>query len=131
MSRPGGDPTKIATLSPDGRRQATLTIQGTLTFLSSTYTCSFQGNKQRAQADQVVANGVALINQPGINLPGTTRGNLRIGTVLTIINNTATTPIVGRFGNLADGTIIGLAGGNFQANYEGGDGNDLTLTVVP
>ena len=127
----GGDPTKIAMLSPGGAQQATLTIQGALTFLSSTYTCTYQGNSQRVQADQVVANGVNLINQPGFNFPGKTRGALRVGTVLKIINNTAATPIAGRFGNLADGAIIAVAGGNFQANYEGGDGNDLTMTVVP
>jgi len=31
---------------------------------------------------------------------------------------------------LPDGGIITIGANNFQANYEGGDGNDLTLTVV-
>ena len=31
----------------------------------------------------------------------------------------------------SDGEIIIANGNNFQASYEGGDGNDLTLTVVP
>ena len=28
-----------------------------------------------------------------------------------------------------DGAILAVSGDNFQASYEGGDGNDLTLTV--
>ena len=44
----------------------------------------------------------------------------------------ATTPISGVFANLADGAIINATAGNrLQASYTGGDGNDLTLTVVP
>jgi len=26
---------------------------------------------------------------------------------------------------------MGIGSNTFQANYEGGDGNDLTLTVIP
>ena len=37
----------------------------------------------------------------------------------------------GTFSNLADGAIVTVNGNNFQPSYEGGDGNDLTLTVVP
>jgi hypothetical protein len=51
--------------------------------------------------------------------------------VFTVIDNTAAVPISGSFSNLPDeGTI--MAGNNtFQADYQGGDGNDLILTVVP
>jgi len=38
--------------------------------------------------------------------------------------------ISGTFANLADGAIITVGSDNFQASYSGGDGNDLTLTVV-
>jgi hypothetical protein len=37
----------------------------------------------------------------------------------------------GTFRKLPDGGIVTINGNNLQANYEGGDGNDLTLTVVP
>ena len=33
--------------------------------------------------------------------------------------------------NLPDGATITSGNNTFQANYEGGNGNDLTLTVVP
>ena len=51
--------------------------------------------------------------------------------MFTVINNSATTPIAGVFINLADGLVFTSNGNNFQVSYEGGTGNDLTLTVVP
>ena len=128
----GGDSLAPSFLSPGSRQQATLTIQGSLTFsISGTYNCSYKGRGRNVQFDQVVANGVIIQDAAGFNFPGTTQGNLPLGTVLTVISNTSSTPITGTFSNLPDGTIFAAAGGNFQANYEGGDGNDLTLTVVP
>ena len=56
---------------------------------------------------------------------------MKRGMVLTVISNTSANPISGDFSNLADGAIVNVNGNNFQASYEGGDGNDLTLTVVP
>ena len=35
------------------------------------------------------------------------------------------------FSNLPDGSTVTIGSNTFQADYEGGDGNDLTLTVVP
>jgi hypothetical protein len=66
-----------------------------------------------------------------IGLSGHTRGTLTQGLVLTLISNTSANPIIGAFSNLPDGGIVTIDGNNFQASYEGGDGNDLTLTVVP
>ena len=56
---------------------------------------------------------------------------LPLGTVFTAINNTSATPITGTFINLPDGSILTLGPNNFEVSYSGGDGNDLTLTVVP
>ena len=60
-----------------------------------------------------------------------------IGTQLTVVNNTATPaashPIIGTFTNLPQGGMISATYGgttySFQANYAGGDGNDLVLTA--
>jgi hypothetical protein len=65
-----------------------------------------------------------------IALSGQTQGALRQGLVLTLISNTSVNPISGTFSNLPDSGIVTINGNNFQASYEGGDGNDLTLTVV-
>ena len=47
-----------------------------------------------------------------------------------MISNTAATPIAGAFGNLSENEIITIQGKSLRASYKGGDGNDLTLTVV-
>jgi hypothetical protein len=51
------------------------------------------------------------------------------GMVLLVISKTSTSP--GVFGNLADGSTFTSGPNSFRVSYEGGDGNDLTLTVVP
>ena len=56
---------------------------------------------------------------------------LATGTVFTVISNTAATAILGTFANLPDGGTIQIGNNTYQADYEGGDGNDLTLTVIP
>ncbi len=53
------------------------------------------------------------------------------GAVLEVIDNTGADAIAGTFANLADGSVLQVGGVKFQASYSGGDGNDLTLTVVP
>lgn len=39
--------------------------------------------------------------------------------------------MMGTFSNLADGSTFTVNGNTFQADYERGTGNDLTLTVEP
>ena len=108
-----------------------LTAPGTLTLNSdATYTYIFKAKRNKAHTDLVIANGVT-INGATLSLSGQTQGRLRQGLVLTVISNTSANPISGTFSNLPDGGIITINGINFEASYEGGDGNDLTLTVVP
>ncbi len=115
-----------------GMVQATLTIQNILTLKSdATYTCTIKARRNRAKTDVVIANGVTIDSGAKINLHGTVRGTLRQGLVLTLVSNTAANPMSGTFSNLPDGAIVTVNGNNLQADYEGGDGNDLTLTVVP
>jgi hypothetical protein len=112
-------------------KQATLSIQSALTFNSdATYTCTFKAKKNKAKTDKVIANGVT-INGATLNLVGQSQGSLKRGLRLTLISNTSANPISGTFSNLPDDGIVTINGNNFQASYEGGDGNDLTLTVVP
>ena len=110
----------------------TLIIQGALTLNDdSTYTYTFKKNRNGTKADQVIANGVTINSGAMIALSGHTSVALRQGLVLTLISNTSANPISGTFSNLPDGGIVTINGNNLQASYEGGDGNDLTLTVVP
>jgi fibronectin-binding autotransporter adhesin len=115
-----------------GSTPLTLTIRSSLTFNSdSIYTYTFKAKGNKSKIDKVIANGVTINSGASFNLSGTAQGHLTQGLVLTVIKNTAATPISGTFSNLPDGAIVTVNGNNLQASYTGGDGNDLTLTVVP
>ena len=123
-----------ASLAPAGgtQIQSTLSLLSSLTFNgNATYTYTFKAKKKQAKSDKVIANGVTIASDATISLSGLTQGHLMPGLVLTLIRNTSADPISGTFSNLPDGGIVTINGNNFQANYAGGDGNDLTLTVVP
>src|SRR5205085_11082591 len=105
------------------------TIQSAVHFKGGVY--NYQLDTRKAQGDQLVANGVSIENQDGFNFSPIGRKTLPVGQVFVAISNTAPTPISGTFGNLPDNSTIRVGRNTFQANYEGGDGNDLTLTVVP
>ena len=104
---------------------------GTVLFSSELTTCTFKAKPNRAKTDQVIANGIGINSGAMIELIGHTRGTLTQGMVLTLISNTSADPISGTFSNLPDGSIVTIKGNTFLVSYSGGDGNDLTLTVVP
>src|SRR5207249_3400205 len=79
-----------------------LTIQSALTFsVDATYTVDV--NSSNATADEVVANGVTINSGAQFSFADLGSGTLTPGTVFTVINNTAATPIAGTFINLPDG----------------------------
>src|SRR4030095_8114536 len=121
-----------AALAPGrkGTKTDPLTILSALTFqLDSTY--KFELKASSGNADKVVANGVTINNGAQFSFTDLGSGVLPTGTVFTTVDNTAATPIAGTFGNLADGSTFTIGSNTYQADYQGGDGNDLTLTVVP
>ena len=120
-----------AILGPGARGiiPGTLTIKRTLTLMTdATYKCTL--DSRTPAADQVKAKGVII---EGAQVLFDDRGDtvLATGTVFTVISNTAATAILGTFANLPDGGTIQIGNNTYQADYEGGDGNDLTLTVIP
>jgi autotransporter-associated beta strand protein len=120
-----------AFLAPEvpGSQTATFTIQSGLTLnADATYDCDLNSSTT-ATADQVVALDVTINSGAQILLDDLGAGTLPTGTVFTIINNTAATPIAGTFSNLADSSTIAIGSNTYLVSYEGGDGNDLTLTV--
>jgi autotransporter-associated beta strand protein len=118
--------------SAAAKQPVTLSLTNTLTFNSdATYTCTLQASKKKSANDEVVANGVTIASGAQFNLAAKVQGKLKAGTSFTVISNTASTPISGTFANLADGASLTVGNTKLQASYEGGDGNDLTLTVVP
>ena len=122
-----------AFLAPGGRGGqpgGPLKIQRTLTF-NSDATYNFGLNSNDTTADEVIANGVTINSGAQFSFTDFGTGTLPPGTVFTVIDNTAATPIAGTFSNLPDGSMFTINGNTYQANYEGGNGNNLTLTVVP
>ena len=107
-------------------KKVTLTIQELLTF-NADATYSFGLKNKRAE---IVANRVTIMSGAQFTMTAPNR-RLPAHKTATVISNTSATPISGTFANLPDGGTITVGNNTFQANYEGGDGNDLTLTVLP
>ena len=119
-----------AFLCPGVNGIGTLTLNGRLTFRPrGVYQCDL--DLTRVRSDQVAAAQVFIRGGAWFSLTAHGWRTLPVGSVLTVINNTGTESIRGVFSNLADGAIVSVKGNNLQVSYEGGDGNDLTLTVVP
>jgi autotransporter-associated beta strand protein len=113
------------------KQPVTLSLANTLTFnADATYTCALQATKKKSANDEVVADGVTINSGTQFNLVAKVQGKLKARTSFTVISNTASTPISGTFANLADGAILTVGNTKLLASYEGGGGNDLTLTVL-
>ena len=126
----GSSPGAILLPGNSATKPGTLTINSTLTF-NSDATYEVELNSSTATADKVVASGVTINSGAQFSFADVGGSALPPGTVFTAIDNIAATPIAGTFSNLADGPIFTSKGNTYRANYQGGDGNDLTLTVVP
>jgi fibronectin-binding autotransporter adhesin len=109
---------------------ATLALRKTLT-LRADSTYSYKLNTNNARADQVIAKGVTIEAGAQFSFQAVANRILTIGTVFTAINNTSANAITGTFVNLPDNSTFTAGRNNYQVSYEGGTGNDLTLTVVP
>jgi hypothetical protein len=121
-----------ASLAPSKgvKKPATLTIQGALT-LDDDSTYIYKLDTKKPASDEVVANGVTIDSGAKFSLRRSGTNALTLGQLFTVISNTAATPIAGTFHNLPSGKILTVNGSKLQTSYTGGDGNDLTLTVVP
>jgi len=134
----GGDVTvgdgsrRPATLFPGQsvNRCDTLTMQSTLTFQSDGI-YKFDLDTRTATSDVVVANGVTIDSAALFDFSSVGHRRLPIGTIFIVIDNISANPITGTFSNLPDQSTFIINGNEYQVSYQGGDGNDLTLTVVP
>lgn len=115
-----------------GMKPATLRLSDALTFQNdATYLWTLNNVKRKVNFDEVVANGVTIQTGAKFSVVQSVSGRLSQGLILTVIENTASTPIAGEFSNLADGSTLTIGINHLKVSYNGGDGNDLTLTVVP
>lgn len=126
----GSGPGALLQPAVGASKPTTLTVQSALIFKADgTYTWKL--NTKKAKADQVVANGATIESGAQFNFTAVANQQLTAGTVFTALSNTSAAPISGTFANLPDGSTFTAGRNTFQVSYEGGDGNDLTLTVVP
>jgi hypothetical protein len=106
----------------------TLSVASSLTFgFRASYKADL--NSTTVTADEVTAFGVTISSGARIAIDDLGSGTLAPGTVFTVISNTAATAIAGTFSNLADNSALTVGSNTYLVSYEGGDGNDLTLTV--
>jgi autotransporter-associated beta strand protein len=126
----GSGPGAILAPGKTATTTGTLTVQGTVRF-NSDATYKVQLNSTAGRADRIVANGVTIDSGAQFSFSDVGNGTLPPATIFTAIDNTSVNPIAGTFSNLPDGATFSSNGNTYQASYEGGDGNDLTLTVVP
>jgi autotransporter-associated beta strand protein len=113
-----------------GTGTTTLSVQKKVTFSGASYYV-WRVKTISTQADKVIGRGVIISRGAFFTGLGIGSTALPPGTAFTAIENTSSAPISGTFRNFPDGGTIQLGNNTFQANYEDGDGNDLTLTVVP
>ncbi len=121
-----------ATLAPGSgvRVPATLTIQRAMTLGAGT---NFQVDLKPTgtpAADQVKVAGATIAGGVTLSLRETSRMAPPVGTVFTVIANTSALPTVGTFAGLGEGATIVINGQTFAISYQGGDGNDVTLTYL-
>jgi autotransporter-associated beta strand protein len=121
-----------AVLSPGASANVigVFTLLDTLTFRSDG-SCEIQLDSTTVTADRVIAQGVTIESGAEITVTDLGSSTLPVGTSFILIDNSATTAIAGAFTNLPDGGTLTVGSNTFAADYQGGDGNDLTLTVTP
>ncbi|MEP7248851.1 MAG: autotransporter-associated beta strand repeat-containing protein [Spartobacteria bacterium] len=109
---------------------AQLTIGSQLSFRRAAYYCTL--DRDTVTSDVVQARGIDIRSGSFI-LDTTGSFPLPVGAVFTVLNNISAKPIRGTFDSLPEGSVIQLfsPSNNLVVSYVGGDGNDMTLTVVP
>ena len=76
--------------------------------------------------DQVNVTGSVTL---GGTLDAVIYSNVTLGEEYVIISNDGVDSVTGTFSGLADDSIVSISGTDFIIDYDGGDGNDVTLTA--
>ncbi len=95
---------------------------------NSNFDVQLNGTTAGSGYDQLKVNGTVTLNG-NLNvdlLPGF----VNVNDTFTIIVNDDSDAVVGTFNGLSEGGLFSVSGDYFQISYEGGDGNDVTLTNV-
>ncbi|MDX2036629.1 MAG: Ig-like domain repeat protein [Isosphaeraceae bacterium] len=115
-----------ATVHPGGS-PGTLNVESLTLDASSTFDLDLDGS-ETSQYSRVISSG--LVTLAGAALDVTFGFTPDAGDILTIIDNTSGSPISGTFAGLPDGTIFARGGYTMRIEYDGGSGDDVTLTLL-
>jgi autotransporter-associated beta strand protein len=127
------DPGATINGNPNGR----LTFNGN-TLLRSGSFLDLEISGSTTFFDRIRVNGTVNVNGSVLNIvPGSTNPNPPLGTTFTIVENDGTDPVQGLFVHPTAGLSIpddaafnDVSGRQFRINYNGGDGNDVTVTFL-
>jgi hypothetical protein len=104
------------------------TFTGDVTFQAGA-TLRVDLNGPVGQFSQLQVGGV--VNLSGSTLQIVTGFSPGLNSSFKIIDNNSNSSVVGSFAGLPQGATLVANGLAFQISYQGGDGNDVVLTVVP
>ncbi len=118
-----------AVLKP-GNSIGTITLGGLTTAADALI--EIELNSDTSATDQIIVNGDVTLGSGIASLSVTDSGSTELlaGTVLTLISNTSGTTS-GYFADLTDGSELIVGVNTFLIDYDGGAGNDVTLTIIP
>ncbi|MFO0789325.1 MAG: right-handed parallel beta-helix repeat-containing protein [Pirellulales bacterium] len=123
--------TKVVTLVPTSAPTSStgqITLTGNLTLDSNDTLQAELNGTAPALYDSFVVNGTVALGGASLVL---SRGfNPFPGDEFLLIDNDGADPVSGIFAGYNDGDVITIAGIPFTINYDGGTGNDVTLTVA-
>ena len=113
-----------------GNSPGILTINGGLTASDVSGSLDFElnGPTPGAEYDRVAVTGAVAL---GATLNVTLNFAAPTGQVFTIIDSAGTDAVVGTFAGKGEGSTIVAGGRALRVSYVGGDGNDVTVTVIP
>lgn len=111
-----------------GQSPGCLTVGNTT--ISGYFDVELGGTNVCTQYDQLIVNGT--INLSGATLNVSLYGSYapNVGETFVVINNNGSDAVTGTFDDVSQGDIISVNNYLFRVSYTGGDGNDITLTVV-
>lgn len=121
------------TLAP-GASAGDLLVSRALTFnTGSSFSLELNGSTAGTGYDQLTISNTGTVTINGGNLSLALNFEPSIGQQFMVIENLSASPITGTFANLSNGGIISATFNSVQfdfvANYSGGSGNDLVLSV--
>jgi hypothetical protein len=115
-------------LTSPGSSPGRVTINGAyVQGATANFAIEINGLTVATQYDQLDVNGTVALSG-NLTVSGSFVANL--GDSITLIDNDGSDPVTGTFTNSPEGDIYTLNGRPLRLSYQGGDGNDVTLTRV-